>query len=281
MTHCQLQQSCYDRIIITYLGKPWLKSSVAFYCTNLPVIHRTTLLGVLLPFSRENRDYYSHYINHRQSWVSAALFASTTEVASLFHQYDGYPEGYGQEILRFLLEPGNIELLKEGLRYITTLTDVGIEEIYDTVRQEVESGPYAENMSVHHIATVVDQEVASRWPSLSYDAGAKILEIVTQGTAEKRVFIVQKLGITDDYEWAYVVDLDQNTFEVFGGFESKEKAPTTRFNNVGGSEDPVPALIKTFSFSQLPTTEGEFMDAVRKGIKERKSFQKWSKEDDW
>lgn len=202
-------------------------------------------------------------------------------VVSQYSQWGGYPEGYGQEILRFLLEPGNIELLKEGLRYITTLTDVGIEEIYDTVRQEVESGPYAENMSVHHIATVVDQEVASRWPSLSYDAGAKILEIVTQGTAEKRVFIVQKLGITDDYEWAYVVDLDQNTFEVFGGVESKEKAPTTRFNNVGGSEDPVPALIKTFSFSQLPTTEGEFMDAVRKGIKERKSFQKWSKEDDW
>ena len=71
-------------------------------------------------------------------------------------------------------------------------------------------------------------------------------------------------------KWAYVIDLDQNTFEVFGeSSETKQEASTTRFNDVGGDDDIVPALLKSFSFSQLPATEKEFMHALKAAMKEK------------
>ena len=57
----------------------------------------------------------------------------------------------------------------------------------------------------------------------------------------------------------YVVDLDQNTFEVFGGSETKQEASTTRFNDIGGDDDLVPALLKSFLLSQLPAKEFMFI----------------------
>jgi len=192
-------------------------------------------------------------------------------VVAQYCQWDGYPEGQGVTILKFLWKSGNIELLKEGLQYIVTLTQEGVNELHNAVRQELESqprDPEAENLRYgsFHISSRVDQKMFSLWPSLSRDTGAKILEIITQATAEKNVYIVQDLNFANDglfCEWAYVVDLDQNTFEVFGGYETKQKAPTTRFNDVGDTQDTVPALIKSFSFSQLPTTEDEFIAALR------------------
>ena len=152
-------------------------------------------------------------------------------------------------ILMFLWKFANIELLKEGLQYITTPTKEGLEELENSVRQELESDPEAENRYESLLYSQVDR---SLWPSLSRDTGAKILEIVTQARAEKRVFIVPNLEFANDglfCKWAYVVDLDQNIFEVFGGCEGKQIAPTTRFNNIGGSQDSLPALIRSFFIS--------------------------------
>jgi hypothetical protein len=186
-----------------------------------------------------------------------------------YSQWDGYPEGQGMTILKFLWESKNIELLKEGLQYITTLTEEGLEELKNSVRQESEK--------LSRFGSFFHEKIKSLWPSsLSRDTGAKILEIITQATAEKRVLISLDFEFVSDSlcQWAYVVDLDQNTFEVFGDCESKQIAPTTRFNSVGGSQDTVPALIKSFSFSQLPTTEDGFMDALEQGTKERNSRHK-------
>ncbi|KAN0079565.1 hypothetical protein V8E54_004779 [Elaphomyces granulatus] len=57
---------------------------------------------------------------------------------------------------------------------------------------------------------------------------ANILEIIAQATAEKHVSINLRLGFVNDTHfcvWAYVVDLDQNTFEVFGDSETKKPPP--------------------------------------------------------
>jgi hypothetical protein len=111
----------------------------------------------------------------------------------------------------------------------------------------------------------------SAWPSLSGDTGAGILKIITQATAENRVPILLGLRFANDYgcRWAYVVDLDQNTFEVFGDSETKQEASTTRFNDVGGDDDTVPALLKIFSFAELPATRKEFMRVLKAAMKEK------------
>jgi hypothetical protein len=155
----------------------------------------------------------------------------------------------------FLRESGNIECLKEGLQYLTTLTEEGMKQL-----------EFQPTYTEDDISMIVDEKIISLWPSLSHNTGAKILDIVAHATAEKRVPIFHDLGFVNFRlcEWAYIVDLDQNTFQVFGGCEYKQQAPTTRFSDVGGERDTVPLLIQSFSLSQLPATKKEFIDAIVK-----------------
>jgi hypothetical protein len=149
------------------------------------------------------------------------------------HQFYDFSDDQGMEILKFLREPGNIKRLREGLQHVATLTEEGRWQLW------------------HYL----------------YPNDTCILEVIARATAEKHVPIW--LDVATWCERAYVVDLDQNTFEVFKGSETKQEAPTTRFNDVGGDHDTVPALLKSFSFSQLPATEKEFMRALKAAIKEK------------
>jgi hypothetical protein len=178
------------------------------------------------------------------------------------------------EILKFLWEPGNIERLREGFQYVATLTKEGWDQLADTISYdrygvdrrffgEIDGENLWRNWGVHYF-----------WPSLSTGTDAVILNIIAQAAAEKYVPILSWLDAVianQNYkcEWAYVVDLDQNTFEVFGGSETKQEASTTRFNDVGGDDAAVPALLKSFSFSQLPATEKEFVRTLKAAMKDK------------
>jgi hypothetical protein len=180
------------------------------------------------------------------------------------------------EILRFLREPGNIDRLREGFQHVITLTKEGrrqlIYTILDTYRRP--------KVDVFKPPEVIEQQALSlNFPSLSHDGiGASILRIIAEATAEKRVPIWLSLDLVNwaGCHWTYVIDLDQNMFEVFGKIysgETKQEASTTRFNDVGGDDDLVPALLKSFSFSQLPATEKEFMRALKAGMKEKGMYK--------
>ncbi|KAN0071477.1 hypothetical protein V8E54_010073, partial [Elaphomyces granulatus] len=139
-----------------------------------------------------------------------------------------YPQGDGEGIgvLRFLWEPGNIERLREGLQYVATPTP----EHYGL---GIATGEGLLN-------TIALQATAKNYTTIRGD-----LDFATSGWCD----------------WAYIVDLDRNTFDVFGDDEPKREAPTTRFSDLGGDEDKItiPALLQSFPFSQLPATEKEFI----------------------
>src|SRR5439155_16934748 len=108
------------------------------------------------------------------------VFLNNGFVIAQFSARDGYPEGQGREILKFLRVTDNIERLKNGLQHTYTIEE---DESY---------------------------EIETQWPTLSSTIGAHILERVAKATAEKRVPIELKLWFANDFgcEWAYVVDLD-------------------------------------------------------------------------
>ncbi len=67
-----------------------------------------------------------------------------------------------------------------------------------------------------------------------------------------------------------MVDLDHGMFEVFAGAELKDKIAENRFNDIGGEGDTVPTLVKSFSVTELPTAEEEFITTLNKASSEKK-----------
>jgi hypothetical protein len=189
-------------------------------------------------------------------------------VVAQYGQWDGYPEGQGFKIFEFLQDLANIERLKEGLQHIYTPSKEQLQKIKkEIVRLDKEAREEGLLYSFEYVAAI-----NKYWPFLSRDTGARILEIIAESTAEKRVPIQLNLEFANDgyCEWAYVVDLDGGIFEVFSGLEQKCKAASQRFNDIGGEDDCVPALVKSFSFAELRITKQEFIAALNKVFEERK-----------
>jgi hypothetical protein len=157
-----------------------------------------------------------------------------------YGQWDGYPSGNGLIVLNFLKTVDLNEFGKKvaALRWLTK------KEIKD-----VDNTP----------------DWPKVYPYLSRDAGAKVLSmIMTHEGANKLVNMVSFAGDSLFCEWAYLIDLDNNTLEVY---EGSNKTPITegRFKSDDKKLDhddsnvyhPI-MLVKTYCLNDLPTDE-EFL----------------------
>jgi hypothetical protein len=138
-------------------------------------------------------------------------------VVAQYVHYGAPPDESGVGILEFLRHPGNIENLRRGIEFV------------DEILEE-EADEY----------------------------GIEILDFVASAGATDPVRVANALEFANAgalCEWAYVVDLDRSTFEVFEDSAQKKYAGSTRFANVGGPEDTVPRFVRSFDFSNLPTPE--------------------------
>ena len=186
-------------------------------------------------------------------------------VVAQYTQYDGYPEreGQGLRILNFLLVPTNIQHLKDGLPYIYIPSNeerqrisAEVKDLNDKARAHADF----QRSNGHYVE--ITNPLYEHWPSLSRDTGAGILEIIAQATEAKPVPVILDLEFANDglfCEWAYVVNLDENTFEVFSGSEKKVGARSIRFHDIGGDNETVPILVKSFQLGALPETEESFI----------------------
>jgi hypothetical protein len=136
-------------------------------------------------------------------------------VIAQYTQFDGYPEGEGQgmKILNFLLDSANIERLKDGLQHVITLSQEGLQQFKEGVRQDMEARPRSPGPAVYFTKDIciATCKIGEFWPSLARETGAGVLEIVAQATAETREPVALNLEFANDSlycEWAYVVDLD-------------------------------------------------------------------------
>ncbi|WEW57653.1 hypothetical protein PRK78_003120 [Emydomyces testavorans] len=193
-------------------------------------------------------------------------------VIAQYTQFDGYPEGQGTTILRFLTVAGNIERLKAGIEHIKYIDDEELNEIHKKVEQDSRARHNAGDPAAFYDMMTGKNEMERSFPSLSRLAGGNILQYTAEATAEKPVLISMDLGFANDAlfcEWAYCVDLDTGVFEVFGGGRSKEKSGSKRFQDVGDENAPVPTFIKSFSLDDLPKNSNEFMKSINNALKAR------------
>lgn len=166
-----------------------------------------------------------------------------------YGQWDGYPSGQGVGVLGFLTN-GNLEALKRNALKCSFISNDEYKEL---------TKGYADKDG---------DKFFSKYPQFSRDTGSAILSLISNAD--------EGLKLWDDYnfaadslfcEWAYVIDFDKNTFEVYEGFnqtplEAHERffgMVCERYANKKSSDVYHPVkLKKVFSLLDLPTTE-EFL----------------------
>lgn len=120
-----------------------------------------------------------------------------------YGQWDGYPEGLGCDLLNFLRVHGvaDLKLAIEGCTYLSN------NELYDIYKQN---------------------DWLRKYPELSRDTCGEIVDLIAFKNKRK---LCNSINFAADGScgWAYVIDLDKNTFEVYAGYNTEPLDKTERF----------------------------------------------------
>lgn len=171
-----------------------------------------------------------------------------------YGQWDGYPRGYGMTILKFLHRIDH-EILKKKVANVRFITAEDEKEISEFM------------ISIGCKDGWMNQEQAEKYhqmyPYMSRDIGAGILE---------KVYASHDVVLTHDQtefagdslfcEWAYLIDFDKNTLEVYEGFNKRPLGKTQRFKYLENPEEqykPI-RLVKKYKLDSLPTVEEFLVD---------------------
>lgn len=133
-----------------------------------------------------------------------------------YGQWDGNPGGQGSLILEFLLG-----LNKTGWKAFRA----NAAKLGAMSKEDCEGVDKIENW-------------ATKFPWLSRDAGADILKYVMDGVCTKTVLDLEFVKDSLFCEWAYVIDFDKNTFEVYKGFRKTPLPKKERFYFDGYKSEP-------------------------------------------
>lgn len=177
-----------------------------------------------------------------------------------YNQYDAYPDGQGLTALDFCVEhlatPKGRRDFAEKLKRVRFVT----EEETKRIETLPDNDPFVFYLNRNHGAKILDM-VRTAGPRARSEADDKIL------LADSSAFAADSLFC----EWAYVIDLDQKSFEVYKGFNEApldagerfaslnppRRAPGTT-SSTSGTYYPV-RLAAKFSLDDLPSARAFMM----------------------
>lgn len=143
-----------------------------------------------------------------------------------YGQWDGYPSGQGLRVLTFLREEFDPEKFLARLADTFEPTEEQIDAWY------LELG-HDRKTSNGFVDFGIAKQFSARHLTISRDAGGKILELIQDSIGPVPLWVGPQFAADSLFcEWAYVVDLDKNTFEAFEGFNKEPLAEGERFYGV-------------------------------------------------
>lgn len=177
-----------------------------------------------------------------------------TKVAQ-YGQWDGYPSGQGTTILAFLHTLANMDEFKQKVTKCKFISGKELERRYK------ELGITGDFMNLEQAA-----RFKAKYPQFDRDMAAEVLQEIYKGN-------VNELDNSESFaadslfcEYAYVIDLDKNTFEIYEGFNKEPLSESERFyylqaknkhvaKHRGESQYYPVKHLKTYSLNSLPTEE--------------------------
>lgn len=192
-----------------------------------------------------------------------------------YGQWDGYPSGQGATALKFLREQETLEPFRKALDRCFFYTPGQLTSLNTRYQNECEEADrkYRGYTEADYAARRHARYAEDCLLHLSRDVGAGILDIVLKrpdaelGLKDSRSFAGDSLFC----EWAYVIDLDAEVFEVYRGFNQTPTAPESRFPSgakwleKSDGYEPV-RLVASFPLLDLPA-EADFVEMLE-GVEE-------------
>ena len=174
--------------------------------------------------------------------LTMVISENKTKVAQ-YGQWDGYPEGQGKTILKFL-KKCDLNIFKGRLKKVSFIDKKKINELWNEI--------------------VTTEIFKSKYLELHRDTGAEILNLIYEGKAFKLIddskFIQDSLWC----EWVYVIDLDKNKFEIYTNYSNNPLTKNDRFYNIKFKNDSVYPIkiVKAYSLNKLPTVKQFIKDTT-------------------
>lgn len=174
-----------------------------------------------------------------------AVFLDGKYRVAQYGQWDGYPEEAGQNCLNFA----------------RTIVD---KSARDKFADKVRKCAWATNKYIDNKCNYENWQ--KDYPEFSRDTGSNILQIIND--SNRKIKLTNVIDFVADgfmCEWVWVIDLDNNTFEGFKGFNSQPLTKDDRFKFLESDdkEEFYPAkLVAKWKLDNLPTNE-EFLASFK------------------
>lgn len=168
----------------------------------------------------------------------------------MYNHSDSYPSGLGVDLLtqlrKALAEPNGLHNLKLQAEKLLMVDS----KVKPTEAQQKALAPYSD--------FGVDDGSPENWYCLTRLLQGDLIKTLKAGIGlESKTFILNSVMC----EWAYIVNLDEDTFEVYTGFQEK-KHKKGRYGSLKREKEHPDqsdyygcALVKTFDLNALPTDD--------------------------
>jgi len=143
-------------------------------------------------------------------------------VVSQYCQWDGYPDGQGTTVVEFIKNKFDKDLFIQKLKNVKQITQKEYKALW------IECGADPDNSWV---SMDISKKFNEKYPHLYRDFGAEVLEFIQNSDS------AIKLNNDKDFakdslfcEWVYVLNLDEDTLDVYSGFVTKEPEASIFYN---------------------------------------------------
>lgn len=161
-----------------------------------------------------------------------------------YGQWDGYLDGQGKKVLNFLREM-NRPKFESALRKCSFMTEQDFIELDRDIKNKLQQNPR--------------YDWYDEYPHLSRNIAAGILNKVQESEGLKLKNSISFTAESLFCEYAYVIDLDKNTFEIFEGFNKTPLDEDERFKDAvsnDSSDEYYPVRkVAEYDLSKLPSDE--------------------------